>query len=213
MKKFFFKFAVLGIMVIFCTNANAQINLNDIIGTVAGNGNTSSSTGNLISNLTSVFSSDKQASAGNVVGTWVYQEPAVLFQSDNILAKAGAKIASNKIESKLQGYLTKYGITPGTMKMTFNQDGTFVETLKGKTIKGNWTVKDSKLYLTFANVKTVPVTTQISGKEMMFVTDATKLFYLVKGVASQSGNSNIKTITSLMNNVKGMQAGLTLKKQ
>ncbi len=213
MKKFFLKFAVLGMMVVFCTNANAQINLNDIIGTVAGNGNTSSSTGNLISNLTSVFSSDKQASAGNVVGTWVYQEPAVLFQSDNILAKAGAKIASNKIESKLQGYLTKYGITPGTMKMTFNQDGTFVETLKGKTIKGNWTVKDSKLYLTFANVKTVPVTTQISGKEMMFVTDATKLFYLVKGVASQSGNSNIKTITSLMNNVKGMQAGLTLKKQ
>ena len=47
----------------------------------------------------------------------------------------------------------------------------------------------------------------------MFVTDATKLFYLVKGVASQSSNSNIKTITSLMNNVKGMQAGLTLKKQ
>lgn len=213
MKKFFLKSAVLGMMMVFGTNVNAQINLNDIIGAVTGNGESSSSTGDLISNLTSVFSSEKQASASNVIGTWVYQEPAVLFQSDNILTKAGAKIASNKIESKLQTYLTKYGITPGTMKMTFNQDGTFVETLKGKTIRGKWTVKDSKLYLTFANVKTVPVTTQISGKEMMFVTDATKLFYLVKGVASQSSNSNIKTITSLMNNVKGMQAGLTLKKQ
>lgn len=213
MKKFFLKSVVLGMMMVFGTNVNAQINLNDIIGAVTGNGESSSSTGDLISNLTSVFSSEKQASASNVIGTWVYQEPAVLFQSDNILTKAGAKIASNKIESKLQTYLTKYGITPGTMKMTFNQDGTFVETLKGKTIMGKWTVKDSKLYLTFANVKTVPVTTQISGKEMMFVTDATKLFYLVKGVASQSSNSNIKTITSLMNNVKGMQAGLTLKKQ
>lgn len=213
MKKFFLKSAVLGMMMVFGTNMNAQINLNDIIGAVTGNGESSSSTGDLISNLTSVFSSEKQASASNVIGTWVYQEPAVLFQSDNILTKAGAKIASNKIESKLQTYLKKYGITPGTMKMTFNQDGTFVETLKGKTIMGKWTVKDSKLYLTFANVKTVPVTTQISGKEMMFVTDATKLFYLVKGVASQSSNSNIKTITSLMNNVKGMQAGLTLKKQ
>lgn len=213
MKKFFLKSVVLGMMMVFGTNVNAQINLNDIIGAVTGNGESSSSTGDLISNLTSVFSSEKQASASNVIGTWVYQEPAVLFQSDNILTNAGAKIASNKIESKLQTYLTKYGITPGTMKMTFNQDGTFVETLKGKTIMGKWTVKDSKLYLTFANVKTVPVTTQISGKEMMFVTDATKLFYLVKGVASQSSNSNIKTITSLMNNVKGMQAGLTLKKQ
>jgi hypothetical protein len=213
MKKFFLKSVVLGMMMVFGTNVTAQINLNDIIGAVTGNGESSSSTGDLISNLTSVFSSEKQASASNVIGTWVYQEPAVLFQSDNILTKAGAKIASNKIESKLQTYLTKYGITPGTMKMTFNQDGTFVETLKGKTIMGKWTVKDSKLYLTFANVKTVPVTTQISGKEMMFVTDATKLFYLVKGVASQSSNSNIKTITSLMNNVKGMQAGLTLKKQ
>lgn len=78
--------------------------------------------------------------------------------------------------------------------MTFKEDGTFTETLNGKTSKGKWTVKDSKLQLTIAGVKALNVTTQIDGKDMQFVTDATKLLNLFKSsvlnqVTRRSGQS------------------------
>ena len=45
------------------------------------------------------------------------------------------------------------------------------------------------------------------------MTDATKLLNLFKTVGAKSSNQNIKTIASLMKSVKGMQAGITMRKQ
>jgi len=57
------------------------------------------------------------------------------------------------------------------------------------------------------------VTTQIDGQDLQFVTDATKLLNLFKSFGAKSTNTSLKTITSLMKSVKGMQAGITLHKQ
>ena len=193
----------------FSAQVNAQ-SLGDVLNGVLSN---SSSADNVVSNLTSVFSSDKQATAEKIVGTWSYTEPAIVFTSNNILAKAASKIAANKVEKKIQEQLSKYGITPGAFTMTFNEDGTFTETLKGKTTKGTWTVQDSKLQLTVVGVKALSITTQIDGKDLQFVTDATKLLNLFKTLGAKSSNSSIKTAASLMKSVNGMQAGITLRKQ
>jgi len=48
---------------------------------------------------------------------------------------------------------------------------------------------------------------------LQFVTDATKLLNLFKTLGAKSSNSQIKTVTSLMKSVNGMQAGVTLRKQ
>ncbi len=208
MKRSFFKVAAMAVMMICSVSASAQ-SLNDLLGGVLNNG----SGEGLVSNLTSVFSSDKQATADNIIGTWVYSEPAIVFTSDNILAKAASKIASNKVENKIQEQLTKYGIKPGSFSMTFNEDGTFSETLKGKTTKGTWKVENSKLQLSVVGVRALSITTQVDGKDMQFVTDATKLLNLFKTIGAKSSNSSIKTVTSLMKSVNGMQAGITLRKQ
>ena len=129
------------------------------------------------------------------------------------MAKAGAKIASQKIESAIQTHLNKYGIKAGALKLTFNEDGTFTEVLGTKNISGTWKVEDSKLLLTHANIKTITITTQKDGNTLMFVTDATKLLDLFKAFGSKSSNSNLKTITTLMKSINGMQAGLTLEKK
>ena len=199
----------------FSASVNAQNDLGNILGNVLGaaTGNSSSTDGNLISTLTSVFSSDKQASKNNIIGTWSYTEPAIVFTSDNILAKAASKVAANKLENKLQQYLTRYGIKPGTFSMTFKEDGTYTRTLNGRTAQGTWTVQDSKLMLTIAGIKTIAITTQIDGQDMQFVTDATKLLNLFKSFGAKSTNANIQTITSLMKSINGMQAGITLHKQ
>lgn len=216
MKKFMLKSATLLFMLMAGGSASAQIDLGNILSSVVGGGSSSSSSssaGDLISNLTSVFSSKKQASKNNIVGTWEYSEPAIVFQSDNLLAKAGSKLVANKLESKLQEQLGKYGIKEGTLKFTFNEDGTFTQTLGSKTSSGKWTVEDKKLNLTYLNVKTIPVTTQLESGKLMFVTDASKLLTLVKTISSKSNSSNLKTVSSLMSSVKGMEAGITLVKK
>ncbi len=209
------KALVVALMLAGAAHANAQIDLGSILGGLAGkntNEEKSSTTSNLISGLSSIFSKDKLASTNNLVGTWEYSEPAIIFESDNILAKAGASIASNKIEGKLQEQLSKFGFAPGAFSITFNEDGTFKETFNGRNINGKWEVKDSQLYLTFAK-KAIPVTTQLEGKKLMFVTDATKLLDLVKAIGSKSTNSSFQTVTSLMKSIDGLQAGLTLVKK
>ncbi len=210
MKERIFRIAVMAMMLTVSTTASAQFDLGGILGSVL---NGSTSTDDIVEGLTGIFNADKQATANKIVGTWSYSEPAIVFTSDNLLAKAASKIAANKVESKIQDYLTKYGLKPGALTITFNEDGTFVETLNKKSTKGKWSVQDSKLLLTVTGIKQVAITTQIDGKDMQFVTDATKLLNLFKTMGAKSTNSNIKTVTSLMKNVKGMQAGVTLRKQ
>lgn len=207
MKKNLWKVAALSVMMMFSAQSQAQ-SLGDVLNAIGSQQGSNTAQG-----LTSIFSSEKQATKEKIIGTWAYTEPAIVFTSDNILAKAASKIAANKVESKLQEQLSKYGIKPGSFSMTFKEDGTFTETLKGKTTKGTWQVKDSKLILSIAGVKALSITTQIDGKDLQFVTDATKLLNLFKTMGAKSSNQNIQTIASLMKSVNGMQAGITMRKQ
>ena len=196
-------------LMLVVSSANAQNDLQNILNGVLNGGQSE----DIVSGITSILSSDKQANKNNIIGTWSYTEPAIVFTSDNLLTKVAAKVAANKLENKLQSYMTQYGIKPGTLVLTFNEDGTCTETLNSKSMEGKWEVKDSKLILTLGGIKALQITTQIDGKNMQFVTDATKLLKLFKSVGAKSTNKNIKTVTSLMKSVDGMQAGVTLRKQ
>ena len=208
MKKNMMKMIAAVLMLLAAPSVNAQ-DLQSILNGVLGGGQTE----DVVSGITSIFSSDKQATTNNIIGTWSYNEPAIVFTSDNLLTKVAAKVAANKLENKLQSYLTQYGVKPGALVLTFNEDGTCTETLNGKTMKGKWQVKDSKLILTLGGINALQITTQIDGKDMQFVTDATKLLKLFKSVGAKSTNKNIKTVTSLMKGIDGMQAGVSLRKQ
>lgn len=209
MKKNIVRMIVAMLLLLAAPSVNAQNDLQNILNGALGSGQSD----DLMSGITSVFSKDKQATANNIIGTWSYNEPAIVFTSDNLLTKVAAKVAANKLEDKLQTYLTQYGMKPGALVLTFNEDGTCTETLNGKTMKGKWQVNDSKLILTLGGIKALQITTQIDGKNLQFVTDATKLLKLFKAVGAKSNNKNIKTVTSLMKSVDGMQAGVSLKKQ
>ena len=210
MKKNIIKFAAMALMLMSGTNANAQLDLGNILGGITSN--SSSTTSDVISGLTSIFSSNKQASADNIVGTWAYDSPAIVFESADLLSKTGAALAANKIEGKLQTTLSKYGITKDKFKITFKKDGTFTETIRGKSYSGKWTVSDSKLVLTYS-LKKMEITTQKEGNKLMFVTDATKLLNLVQSLGAKTAtNSSLSTISALAKNIKGMKVGLTLVK-
>ena len=211
MKKSIIKFATMAMMLMCGTiNANAQLDLGNIIGGITGNSN--SSTSDVISSLTSIFSSNKQATADNIVGTWTYDSPAIVFESDDLLSKTGAALAANKIESKLQTTLSKYGITKDKFINTYKNDGTCTETIRGKSYSGKWAVTNNKLVLTYS-YKKMEITTQKEGNKLMFVADATKLLTLVQSLGAKTAtNSSLSTITALAKNIKGMKVGLTLVK-
>ena len=208
MKTSILRCALICLIAISTQNAKAQSDLGSILNNVLG----SSTTNGVISGLTSIFSSDKQATKNNLVGTWVYEEPAIVLTSDNVLTNAAAKVAANTAEKKLQEQMDKVGIKKGTLSMTFKSDGTFTETFGKKTYSGKWAVENQKLKLTHT-VRTITLTTQVDGNNLMFVTDASKMLSLMQTLGSKSTNSTVSTVTSLMKKVKGMQCGITLVKK
>ena len=110
MKTNFIKAFILGaILTGSFAEAKAQTGFGSILESMAG-GNTGQ---DIISGLTSIFSNNKVATADKLVGTWVYEEPAIVFESSNLLQKAGGTIVSSRIEKRLQTVLAKYGIKKG----------------------------------------------------------------------------------------------------
>lgn len=209
MKRNFIKLALICLTTFSTQSAGAQTDLGNILNNVLGGNN---STSDVVSGLTSIFSSSKQATEKTIIGTWVYEEPAIVLQSDNVLTSAAAKLAAKKAETKLQEQLNKIGIKKGALTLTFNSDGTFSETFGSKSVSGTWSIKNSMLIMKHT-VRSTTLTTQVSGKELMFVTDASKLLKLFQTLGSNSTNSSISTVTSLMKKVKGMQCGITLVKK
>ena len=135
-----------------------------------------------------------------------------MFESEDFLTKTGAALAANKLETSIQNTLAKYGITKDKFSITFKEDGTFTETIRGKSYSGKWAVEDSKLQLTY-QLKTMEITTQKEGDQLMFVTDASKLLNLIHTLGAKTAtNSSLSTITALAKNINGMKVGLTLVK-
>ena len=100
MKSFFVKCLMLCAALTLSVQANAQVSLGNILKNVVsgekGKTETDATDGSksngLLSALTNVFSSSKVATKDKIVGTWVYEEPAVLLSSDNTLKNIGGKL-------------------------------------------------------------------------------------------------------------------------
>ncbi len=203
MKKFL---AFIACTMISVSAANAQ--LSDILGKVA-----SATSGNSTLNaLTGIISSKLIPTSQQIIGTWTYQEPAVMFTSDNALKSAASSIATKSIETKLQSYLTKVGITKGNMSITFKENKTFTINRKGKTIRtGTYTMNNSEVVMTFKGKKTpCRVTPQLDNGSLVIVMDATKLKTFMQNVGANI--SQLSTIVSLMKSMDGMKLGIRMSK-
>jgi hypothetical protein len=154
------------------------------------------------------------ATVEDLVGSWTYTEPAVVFTSGNLLKSAGGKMASATIEKNLQTQLSKVGITKGKLKMNFTKDGKFTQAVAGKTLKGTFTVNGKSVVLKYAGqVKQVIGTTQVDGNNLLIVMDVSKLLGYMKTLGALSGNQSLKTTTSLLGSMDGMLCGLRLNKE
>lgn len=173
--------------------------------------------GNTINNLLSSFIGQAPITEAALYGNWTYQGVDVAFESENLLAKAGGAVAAGTIEEKIDTQLQKFGIKPGSVKFTFNQNHTFTAVLAGKTINGTYTFDPAtrKLNLVAAlGLFNQTCTVGTTGKGISLLFPADKLLNLVSmagGLLGQS-NSTLGSITGLLNNYNGMQIGLEMSK-
>lgn len=213
MKKFVLSGAMALAMLMSAGNMSAQNSVGNILSNVLGSTSSSSTTGSILSGLSTIFNKANVATKDKIVGTWTYVEPAVVFSSDNVLSNLGGKAASAAIEKKLQSKLNTYGFKKGMVTMTFDKNGNFTQKFKNRTLKGTYTIKDKNVQLKYAGTwKQVVGTTQIVDNSLLIVMDASKLLKYVNVLGTVSGSSALKTATSLLGNMKGMECGLRLQK-
>lgn len=222
MKLLLLKSALLCTFLVYTAQADAQGGFGDFLKNVVSGSkdkteNTDSSSGNkggLASALTSIFSRGKVATKDRIIGTWVYEEPAVVLSSDNKLKNLGGKLAASAVENQLRGKLEAYGLKKGSVTMTFDKSGNFTQTIKGKNIKGTYTIEDKNIVLKYGGkVSQIIGTTQLDGNNLLIVMDASKLLQYVNVLGSVAQNSTLKTAAALVSSMDGLECGLKLVKQ
>lgn len=221
MKRYFIKTLVVCLAIGSSNIASAQNNLEGMLKSFLSGAADSAKSKNaenkdkgLLSSLTDIFSGGNVATKDKITGTWVYEEPAIVLTSDNALKNLGGKLASSTAEKKLKEKLEGYGIKKGTVTMTFDKDDNFTQTIKGKTLKGTYTVEDKNIVLKYSGgVSQIIGTTQLDGNSLLIVMDASKLLKYVNLLGAVSQNTAMKTATSLLGSMKGLECGLRLVKK
>lgn len=170
----------------------------------------------LLSNLLSgVLGSSSSLSQDDIVGTWNYTSADCVFESENLLAKAGGAVAATKIESEINSQLSKVGIKKGSCSFTFNSDNTYSAKIGGKTISGNYTLdsKNKKIKMTYlAGLGSMSPRISKSGNQISLLIESDKLLTVLQGVSAISGSSTISTVSSLLSNYDGLYIGMQLSK-
>lgn len=191
-------------LTIFGINSSKAQGLGDILG--GGLGNT---LGNIIEG---VFSSSNITIA-DMEGEWTSTGPAVCFQGEGFLKKAGGIAAAAAVETKLAPYYEQYGLNNATL--TVNADGTF--TLACKMIKLNGTITQTagaepgvfEFNFTALGIKLATVTTYVekTSRSMDVMFDATKLKKLLTAVSQFSGIKVVQALSSILDSYDGLCVG------
>lgn len=171
----------------------------------------------------------ENVSEASIVGTWSYVQPCVAFESQNVLANAGATVASQSIEKKMQKFLGKAGFTQGKVTLTFNEDKSATLSFAGKSFPCTWSLEDSNLILKLgsptanalagktgvmasaAKFTSIKMNVKIVGNELQIAMDATKFSNFIKAILDKSGSA-LSSISALAKNVQGLYLGMKFSK-
>lgn len=181
----------------------------------ANAGTTGGAVSALGSVLTSLLGGSSAVTASDLQGTWTYRKADCVFETQNLLLKAGGEMAATKIESQLESQLGKVGITPGACSFTFNSDGTYVATIGQYNLTGNYTLntKSNTLTMTYlAGIGRISPKVVKTGASISLLFEGDKLLSMVQKVGKLSSNSTVNSLSSLINSYDGMLVGMQLSK-
>lgn len=181
----------------------------------ANAGTTGGAVSALGSVLTNLLGGSSAVTASDLQGTWTYRKADCVFETQNLLLKAGGEMAATKIESQLESQLGKVGITPGACSFTFNSDGTYVATIGQYNLTGNYTLntKSNTLTMTYlAGIGRISPKVVKTGASISLLFEGDKLLSMVQKVGKLTSNSTVNSLSSLINSYDGMLVGMQLSK-
>ena len=180
----------MGIMLMASVSANAQINLGNL-GKVV-----SSAIGGSDPNIW--CSQVKQCDQRDSAGTWSYQEPAVIFESSNLLKSRQVAKWLHQSLRKNSPHSSKAGITAGKFMVAFTEDGKFTTYKNGQaTTSGIYTSAAAKSRSYLEGSANVSGYAQFDNNNLSLTFDSSKLLDVVGKVSKYSGNSTLSTVSSL----------------
>ncbi|MBQ5663513.1 MAG: DUF4923 family protein [Bacteroidaceae bacterium] len=215
------KIAILAIMATLCMGTvNAQSFLSNILGKLKGSSSTetTTSTENVVTNvLGSLLGNSVTLSKSAIKGTWEYTGASCVLESDNALAQIGGSVATSKIEEKMNTYLKKIGVKEGTCSFTFAENDTCTFKVGSREIKGKYTLDGENKTIQFSFLQghftsTAHVAYSVSSLSIVF--NADKMLNLIQKVTPTAAkySTTIATLSTLLENYKGMMLGMKLKK-
>ena len=216
MKRFILPLLLFG----FSTVATAQIDLlSKLSGAVKSSSSSNSSQDDaLTSGLSSLLSSvlgNSTLSANDVQGTWRYKGVDCVFETENVLMKAGGEAAATKVETKINDALKKFGVNSEALAFTFNADNSFSITVKGRTVSGTYALdlENKKITLSYLNgVGTITPQIVKNGNNMSLLYDADKFFKFLTNISAVSNNATVASLNALLKSYDGLLIGMELQK-
>lgn len=156
----------------------------------------------------------KSANVKELIGTWIYKEPAVYATKGNLLVKAAGNALSSELEKLLRDYVEKSNITPQNTRFTFYKDSRFERVISGHKGQGVWIVDGERLMLGVNNVLTADITLHEEKGELMLLMDVDKLLNVLQKLGAMKDTKTNKRLIKLSKRIPGLQAGfLVVKKQ
>lgn len=223
MKKLNLKTVLVCLSLLFTVNAQAQLGnlLKNVLGSGTANSEQAETTtenkvGGLVSLFQNLIGKDKVDNS-SLRGEWIYESPAVAFESSNLLNKAGGKFIANTLENTLQKYLEKIGFTEGKVEMSFDGDSTFQMKIGTQTIEGIYSVNENELSMKrkaiLLNARPVTANVAVKTDNIQITFKADKLLEFFTNISSMTSNSTLNLVGKLASGYDGMQLGFQFKRK
>ena len=223
MKKLNLKTVLVCLSLLFTVNAQAQLGnlLKNVLGSGTANSEQAETTtenkvGGLVSLFQNLIGKDKVDNS-SLKGEWIYESPAVAFESSNLLNKAGGKFIANTLENTLQKYLEKIGFTEGKVEMSFDGDSTFQMKIGTQTIEGIYSVNENELFMKrkaiLLNARPVTANVAVKTDNIQITFKADKLLEFFTNISSMTSNGTLNLVSKLASGYDGMQLGFQFKRK
>lgn len=150
----------------------------------------------------------------DLTGTWKYKGSACALESDNIIKKAGASLATSTLEKKLDTKFANVGIKSGACSFTFSKDSSFVTKIGKKSYSGTYSYDKSNgtLVMTYLKLMNMNASVKANGDNVSLLFDANKLVKLITYLSKTSSKTSLQTLSTLLNSYDGAKVGFKLEK-
>ncbi|MFA6701357.1 MAG: DUF4923 family protein [Dysgonamonadaceae bacterium] len=150
-----------------------------------------------------------------LTGTWNFKSTACMFETENLLKKAGGAVVATQVEKKFNEYCAKSGIQKENTQFVFNADSTYIARLGKMKFSGNYSINPETKQISLSYMRglgKLDATPVVSGKNMKLMFDADGFLKLMKTLSMFTKDNSIEILAAMDDMYDGMLLGFDMNK-